>query len=601
MAGSRLDTNLAHMVRFPGYRLARAVLLVLTGLGTVGSGLAGAAEQEAADALASLVAELEEADDDGRTIADVSLAAEEADVREARERLARLEAIDTASLEWDDQLTAAVLRWMLEAEIARIDTYWYSSPLMPAISPMRGALGRAQSMPLDGQDARERYLSFLQEATRSLAEILEKERGRAARSIVLPDEQIDRVLPYWRALAAHDAAHPLAPSGAELAALEPSIRAAFEPRWRAALREVAVGAQAIVDYLEGTLRDLAPNTVGMSQYPGGRRAYRVATRLMTTLDVTPEQVHEVGLAAVERINGEMAEVRTRLGFEGTKAEFHALLREDPRFYVDTPDAFGARLMEYDARVRPHMDDFFLREPEVPYGVRRLDPSLEASLTYGFYDVPTDDDPTGYYNYNGSRLSERSLLSGAALTYHELIPGHHYQIALARENTDLPAFRRNGYYSGYGEGWGEYSSSVVAREMGLYDDPYDLYGRLVFDMFFAVRLVVDTGMNYFGWSRPRAMLYMREHTMESDTQIDSETIRYSMRSPAQALAYYMGRDTWLRLRGRAERELGDSFDVRRFHDTTLSIGSVPLVVLERHVDRWIAQQLEDRRSGAAHQR
>jgi len=177
-----------------------------------------------------------------------------------------------------------------------------------------------------------------------------------------------------------------------------------------------------------------------------------------------------------------------------------------------------------------------------------------------------------------------------------MPGHHLQINLARENESLPEFRRNAYFSGYGEGWGEYASSVVAREMGMYADPYDLYGRLVFDMFFAVRLVVDTGMNYYGWSRPKAMLYMREHTMESDVQIDSETIRYSMRSPAQALAYRMGRDTWLQLRRTAEAELGDRFDVRAFHDSALSIGAVPLTVLQEHVHWWIEQVRRQQRKG-----
>jgi uncharacterized protein (DUF885 family) len=176
-----------------------------------------------------------------------------------------------------------------------------------------------------------------------------------------------------------------------------------------------------------------------------------------------------------------------------------------------------------------------------------------------------------------------------MIFHELVPGHHFQINLQLENKDLPAFRRSSMSTGYTEGWGEYSSSVVAREMGMYQDPYDLYGRLVFDNFFNVRLVIDTGMNYFGWSRPKAMLYMREHTLESDVQIDSETVRYSIRSPAQALAYRMGRQTFVRLREKATTALGPKFDIRRFHDAVLSVGSMPLFILERHIDWWIKQE------------
>jgi len=171
-----------------------------------------------------------------------------------------------------------------------------------------------------------------------------------------------------------------------------------------------------------------------------------------------------------------------------------------------------------------------------------------------------------------------------------VPGHHFQINLQAENRDLPAFRRPASFAGYVEGWGEYASSVVAREMGMYQDPYDLYGRLVFDSFFAVRLVVDTGMNYYGWSRPKAMLYMREHTLESDVQIDSETVRYAIRSPAQALAYRMGRQTFVRLREKAAAALGTRFDIRGFHDAVLSVGSLPLTTLERHIDWWIKQRL-----------
>jgi uncharacterized protein (DUF885 family) len=225
-------------------------------------------------------------------------------------------------------------------------------------------------------------------------------------------------------------------------------------------------------------------------------------------------------------------------------------------------------MKHARRIEPRVTEFFTRSPEAVYGVTRLNPALEPSQTYGFYSIPSRTEPRGLYHFNGSKLEERSLLAGAALAFHELAPGHHFQINLQLENTELPAFRRSSMSAGYTEGWGEYSSSVVAREMGMYEDPYDLYGRLVFDNFFNVRLVVDTGMNYFGWSRPKAMLYMREHTLESDVQIDSETIRYSIRQPAQALAYRMGRQTFVRLREKATKQLGSRFDIRRFHDAVL---------------------------------
>ena len=210
------------------------------------------------------------------------------------------------------------------------------------------------------------------------------------------------------------------------------------------------------------------------------------------------------------------------------------------------------------------------------------------MTYGFYQAPTASDPRGYYYYNGSSLADRSLLSAAALVYHELIPGHHFQRSLQNENPDLPSFRREAAWTAYTEGWGEYASSL-AGEMGMYEDPYDRAGRLSMDAFLSARLVVDTGMNALGWSRARAIAYMKENTLESDTQIATETLRYSCDVPGQALAYKMASAKIRDLRARAERALGPSFDIRRFHDVVLGSGPMPMAVLERHVDWFIESE------------
>jgi len=210
------------------------------------------------------------------------------------------------------------------------------------------------------------------------------------------------------------------------------------------------------------------------------------------------------------------------------------------------------------------------------------------MTFGYYDMPTAEEPTGRYRFNGSTLSERPLISAAALIYHELVPGHHFQLNLQRENETIPAFRRLGSQTAFVEGWGEYASDL-AGEMGLYSDPYDEYGRLGMDMFLSTRLVVDTGMNLMGWPRQKAIDYMLDHDLESATQITSETLRYSADRPAQALAYKMGSNKIRELRQRAEKALGPKFDIRRFHDAVLGSGSMPLSVLEKHIDWWIGEE------------
>ena len=567
---------------------ATLVLLVAGVSGAFSATAAPLETQSASQLLAEIIEEMDQRASGGG--GGDSLEAAERAADDARALLVRLDAIDPAELTHSEDLTLQVLHWNADAAIAQVDLYWYYSPVLPSTSTLRIPITTAPAQAFEGEEDLEAYLEMLGSVVDQIDASHRKVRGRAARMIVLPDEQIDRVIPFVGQFTELSDTSFLSVSDERLQAIDGAPAAAFQARVTELIDwSIIPAAEALIRTLD-ELRPRAPNAVGWAQYPGGKEAFRIATRLQTTLDISPEEVHRRGLEGVADINRQMAKVRVQLGFTGTKAEFHAQIRNDPRFYVDSPDAVGAALMEHITRIEPHVADYFLRTPEAPYGVTRLHPALEPSMTYGFYSRPSGAEARGLYNFNGSTLDERSLVGGAGLIFHELIPGHHFQINLQAENESLPRFRRFGYFAGYGEGWGEYSSSVVAREMGMYEDPYDLYGRLVFDNFFAVRLVVDTGMNFYGWSRPKAMLFMRENTLESDVQIDSETIRYSIRSPAQALAYRMGRQTWVRLRQKAADALGDGFDIRRFHDAVLMVGSLPLIVLENHVDWWIEQEL-----------
>jgi len=208
------------------------------------------------------------------------------------------------------------------------------------------------------------------------------------------------------------------------------------------------------------------------------------------------------------------------------------------------------------------------------------------MTFGFYQEPSVQDSMGHYFFNGSNLPQRSMLQVAALVFHELIPGHHFQVAIQRENGALPQFRREGGYTAFTEGWGDYASAL-AGEMGLYSDPYDRYGRLMMDMFISCRLVVDTGMNALGWPRERAIAFMKENTLESDLQLDTETLRYSVDLPGQAVAYKMGARELLVLREDAKKKLGSRFDIKQWHAFLLDGGSMPMTVLRQRYDAWVA--------------
>jgi uncharacterized protein (DUF885 family) len=291
------------------------------------------------------------------------------------------------------------------------------------------------------------------------------------------------------------------------------------------------------------------------------------------------------LERVAAINAKLDKIQASVGFKGSKDEFRAFLKTDQRFFPKTPEEVGARLQHFADLAETKVDSFFLRRPKAPYGVKRLDPAVEGAMTFGYYEMPTATDPRAYYRFNGSNLKDRSLLNAEALALHELIPGHHFQLNLQAENESLPSFRREGYYTAYNEGWGDYSAGLGV-DMGLYQDPYDLCGGLAVDMFMSVRLVVDTAMNYLGWSRSRAMDYMRENAFEAETQIKTESLRYSVDMPGQALAYKMGSIKILELRERARKELGGKFDIRQFHEAVLTSGSLPLTVLEKQVDWYI---------------
>jgi uncharacterized protein (DUF885 family) len=368
-----------------------------------------------------------------------------------------------------------------------------------------------------------------------------------------------------RAYAAAGSANPFAVPPQRLEQLDADTRAAFaEAAAREVTQAIAPAAARLVALLEGPYALAAPDAVGVATYPGGRAYYDWLVQWHTTLPVTPAEVHRIGLAEVARIEREMAAIRAELGFTGTREAFHAQLAKDPRFFAKVPEEFGQRLMTYAERLRPLLPRAFGRFPAADGDVRRLAPELEPAMTFGFYQPPTAADPMGHYFFNGTKLEERSLLTAAPLIAHELWPGHHFQVALARENPALPPYRRSRFYTAFGEGWGDYAS-IVAGDLGLYPDPYERYGRLAMDMFISCRLVVDTGMNGLGWSLERGRQYMRAHVLESEAQILTESLRYSTDLPGQALAYKMGSREFVRLRAQAERAMGARFALPAFHD------------------------------------
>ncbi|HZI68026.1 MAG TPA: DUF885 domain-containing protein [Thermoanaerobaculia bacterium] len=517
---------------------------------------------------------------------DLSETRARADAQFGAALLEKLRGLRTHELSHQESLSLAMLR-LEAAELAgSARDWWLTFPVTPYASPLRVVHQAFTGWKFRTPDDLDRYAVLLTRYAAFIRQMEEKLRAQEERGIRLPKGEIELVALTYRAAIAEPPASLFFVSPERLEAVPEQDRAPFTRRVESLIASrINPALESLASYVTGEYAAKAPSAVGLSQYRGGKAYYRSLVRRHTTLDVTPEEVHRLGLAEVERLNGELERIRAEVGFAGSLADFRRHLRADPRFIPSTPEEIGDRLLAAQKRIEPKIPMYFGQVPRAPAGIRRLAPTLEGSMTYGYYQSPTATDRRGYYYYNGSSLADRSLLNAAALIYHELVPGHHFQRALQHENTDLPKFRREAGWTAYTEGWGEYASSL-AGEMGMYEDPYDRAGRLMMDAFLSTRLVVDTGMNALGWSRARAIEYMKANTLESDTQIATETLRYSCDIPGQALAYKMGSARIRELRARAERELGRAFDVRRFHDALLGSGPMPLAVLERHVDWFI---------------
>jgi uncharacterized protein (DUF885 family) len=522
---------------------------------------------------------------------DVSFKHVEANAVFGRSLEGQLVGASEKDLSHEDQLTLAILREEARELVEAPSHYWLTFPATPYAFQFLGVNLAFASHPFRSRADADHYLALLTQYSNLIRALEVKLREQEKRGIRLPKEEIPLVTGAFASAGKEKERNLLWVQSARLASLAAADRDGFLARLAETIRvKVQPAVAGLVSYLSGDYTARAPAAVGLSQYPGGAEYYRALARRTTTLDAKPEEIHEVGIKAIANLNGELDRLRQKVGFAGTLSEFRQFLKTDPRFFAKTPDEVGERLLAAQNRITARIPEFFGKMPKAPYGVQRLEPELEGAMTFGYYQVPTPQEPKGHYKYNGSNLKERSLLGAGSLIAHELVPGHHFQLNLQFENPGLPKFRREAGYDAFVEGWAEYCSAL-ADEMGMYDDPYDRCGRLGFDLFLTTRLVVDTGMNLLGWPRAKAVAYMKENTLQSDKEIETETLRYSCDIPAQALAYKMGMRKFVELREKARRELGPKFDIRRFHDAVLGSGAMPLTVLERHVDWFIAREKE----------
>ena len=503
--------------------------------------------------------------------------------------LTRLKAISPAGLSQAAKLNRAFLAWTLDR---RIQSLGFDEDRMPFNSD--GGFDQelsylATSTPIDSVADARAWIDRLNAAPGFYAQNIANARRGIATGFTQPRATNEAVLARARAAAARppqddpllkpfDAAKL---DAATLAPLRAQAIAVIGERIRPAQRDFAAFLEK--DYLPASRKALAARSL-----PGGEAYYRWLVRDHTTTDLTPDQIHAIGLSEVARIRAEMQATMAQAGWSGDLAGFIAMLRKDPRFYAASRQQLLEKASEIAKRIDGQLPRWFATLPRLTYGVRPVPADIEETYTTGrYFEGNPKQGIAGGYMVNTSHLDQRPLYELPALTLHEAVPGHHLQIALSQELEGVPAFRRNADVTAFTEGWGLYAETL-GGEMGIYRDPYERFGKLSYEMWRACRLVADTGIHWLGWSLDQARACFADNTALSPLNIEVELARY-VSWPGQALAYKVGELQILELRRKARAALGPKFDIRRFHDAVLLAGPLPLDLLADRIAVWIASE------------
>jgi len=524
----------------------------------------------------------------------VTMAAKTRRVEFWRNLSSRLEKIDRARLSHDDQINYDIFKLQLEDNLADFEHKAYLIPFTVDDGFHIGFARLPNQAPRATVQDYENYIKRLRAFPEYVAQHLELLKEGLQTGMTMPQVVLQG---YEVTMAAHIVADPAksvfyAPFTKFPAAMPETEKARLKQAGEAAIREAIVsGYQTLMDFFTKEYMPKARTTIGAFELPNGREYYAQRVRHFTTLDMSVDEIHQLGLSEVQRIRSEMMEIIKQAGFKGDFAAFLKFLRSDPQFYAKTPEELLKEASYIAKRMDAKLPALFKTLPRLPYGVQAVPGHLAPKYTGGRYVGPAfGSTEPGYYWVNTYALENRPLYILESLTLHEAVPGHHLQNALAREMEGLPNFRRFTYLSAFGEGWGLYSERL-GLEAGFYTNPYSNFGRLTYEMWRACRLVVDTGIHAKGWRREQAMEFLASNTALSLHEVRTETDRY-ISWPGQALAYKIGELKIRELRRQAEAALGEKFDLREFHDVVLRNGAIPLTTLEGEVQAYIQTKLSN---------
>lgn len=504
----------------------------------------------------------------------------------------QIEAIPAESLSAENQINRDMLLYALRNMLSDYEFNMYLMPLTNETGPHNRMAGLPNSIRFQRAEDFDRYLSLLNDVPGWMQQQIEYMREGIATGMAQPRVVLENFAAGVNAYIAMDPTNSVFYRPASEARRILSAEEFAELDLELQTTIATLINPAFMDFHEFLVEEYIPNArteIAATSLPNGEAFYANRVKHYTTLDMSPEEIHQVGLAEVARIRAEMEEVIEEVEFDGSFAEFIHFLRTDRQFYVET----GEELLKEAAFIAKKADGvlprLFHHLPRTPYSVEPVPAEIAPNYTQGRYSSPRRDDQPGEYWVNTYAVETRPLYELEALTLHEGVPGHHLQISLAAEMENVPQYRRSTYISAFGEGWGLYAE-YLGLETGFYQDPYSNFGRLTYEMWRAARLVVDTGMHAMGWSRERAVEFLGSNTALSLHNVNTEIDRY-ISWPGQALSYKLGDLTIKRLRAEAEAALGENFDLREFHYQVLRNGSIPLATLEQQIANYIDAELE----------
>jgi uncharacterized protein (DUF885 family) len=518
---------------------------------------------------------------------DLSRQRAQLDGRTARILLREIDDVNVDALSQRAYVDLRTIQWDLEEISDLADFYWLDfSFISPLTTPLHDVTRLLRAHPFAGKPDADRFLELMAAIPGFIDSLQSGLETRRARGNVLPKEAIPRIVRVLRHYQRSPAESPFAVGPSRLEGLDNLTRDSLMAKVRVLIgTRVDSSLTRLITYLEGPYAAQASSKLGLWQYVGGKRYYEQLVRRESTLDATPEEMHRIGLDELLQIEENMARIRRRLGFTGSRSEFHARLRGEPRFAVIEPDTLAKLLAAHVARIRPRLDSIIRRVPRSPVGMWVLRTELPWLAPARGYIPSSPGDTIARYIIMAASVPLDASISAAAVAFRDLIPGRHIQRALQLELDSLGFLRRVARYAGLEDGWAEYAASL-AGEHGMYEDPYDAYGRLLQEMRSACLLVVDTGINMFGWTRQQALDFLSQHILANDEELEEIVLRVAIDAPGSGVAATMGARELAGMREWAERELGSHFRAPAFHDEILSLGAVPLPVLGAHLEWWL---------------